>query len=990
MKHYKIFLLIIFFYQVSFAHKEWVHKYVVIQAYEFLKLHHPSIIYTDFNSRIGDYSVGCSHGPWQFGNITAGAYREDCEDVMYHTAGIVGQRVSITHFWDADAGDNSQIELCDLECWSYDNAYKKALHYINGSHEVWADFPLCKPPDLAWQAGFMFLKYNSLVDLYKNKKLYIVKFVSMSGETKHYNPPVELNDDNFSGGLTVATFSRIMVWEILGRVAHLLADMSVPAHAKNDKHPCDILDPDGYELYMGGNDWSPTVCNDPQTSFAAQNWTASTAQTQGGLIDISGMNTNEIIRYLFYTQNQLSDHFPSGRPQRGGYANEWYNGDNNLPNGSNQYLITRYSILGPPPNSPQYTFNYQAIADETFNFCIRATATLFYWFAVEACLLPAAPTTPTLSSPNNGATCIPNSTTLRWNRAERCPTSYHLQVSTNNWFSNIIYENSSITGTSQTVSSLSLNTTYYWRVSAINGTGNSNWSSTYSFQTKTPPYAYSLWADKFEIYRNETATITLNVTPLSCIESYAWGHRCSAPTNQYEFTSYTTSNRAFLKNFGVQYEHQTYYVGATAHIGTWQSGAELPIQIILKVGDRPPPPPPPSCPFVFTWDGTQFHEDNNILPQSEYPGNEGKDVIDFYRLLKSLRTDNGKYILQIREFENERSYLDQFTLLAIDHPDHTKIDISEQGEIFQYVTPFKLDQANLKRVNVLNKVISFDSDCIQLNKGDTLNLSLFKKSPIKSNNSIEDMSFGIEAGALALPKIDKIASLVGQQSSSENSTYLTFRQRMTLSFIPLNVSNLNKYKLAWHQKASLDYINFALRVSPNYDIKNLSLLSAMHSITGDVISKLNRKDSIYSILEPGQSINLAFEGLLPPPIKYTRTFILVTQGRYEKIGGQFSNPGNSMSDKNKIKEFSLTQNYPDPFKPITSIRYDLPIDCSVKLIIYDLMGRDIATLVDEYKKSGTHSVEFDISEIGGLPSGVYFYRLQTDKYSNTKKMLLLK
>ncbi|MDI6780481.1 MAG: hypothetical protein QME25_09945, partial [Bacteroidota bacterium] len=100
------------------------------------------------------------------------------------------------------------------------------------------------------------------------------------------------------------------------------------------------------------------------------------------------MNANEVIRYLFYTQNQLSDHFPSGRPQRFPYADEWYDGDNDLPNGSNQYLLTRYQILGAPPNSPQYTFNYQTIADETFNFCIRATATLFYWFTLETDMLP--------------------------------------------------------------------------------------------------------------------------------------------------------------------------------------------------------------------------------------------------------------------------------------------------------------------------------------------------------------------------------------------------------------------------------------------------------------------------------------------------------------------------------------------------------------------------------------------------------------------------
>jgi len=152
-----------------------------------------------------------------------------------------------------------------------------------------------------------------------------------SGQTKNYSSRILLNNSILLGsGYTVESLSQIITWEILGRISHLLADMSVPAHVKNDKHPCDLWNPDGYELYMGGNDWSPTVCNAPQSVFAAKNWNALTAQTQGGLLNISGMNTNEVIRYLFYTQNQLSDHFPSGRPKRDGYVDEWHDGDNNL------------------------------------------------------------------------------------------------------------------------------------------------------------------------------------------------------------------------------------------------------------------------------------------------------------------------------------------------------------------------------------------------------------------------------------------------------------------------------------------------------------------------------------------------------------------------------------------------------------------------------------------------------------------------------------
>ena len=85
--------------------------------------------------------------------------------------------------------------------------------------------------------------------------------------------------------------------------------------------------------------------------------------------------------------------------------------------------------------------------------------------------------------------------------------------------------------------------------------------------------------------------------------------------------------------------------------------------------------------------------------------------------------------------------------------------------------------------------------------------------------------------------------------------------------------------------------------------------------------------------------------------------------------------------------FSLSQNYPNPFNPTTNIRFDLPRSGSVKLVVFDALGREVATLVNEKLAPGTYEVDWNASS---YPSGVYFYRLTTDSFSESKKMLLTK
>ncbi len=87
------------------------------------------------------------------------------------------------------------------------------------------------------------------------------------------------------------------------------------------------------------------------------------------------------------------------------------------------------------------------------------------------------------------------------------------------------------------------------------------------------------------------------------------------------------------------------------------------------------------------------------------------------------------------------------------------------------------------------------------------------------------------------------------------------------------------------------------------------------------------------------------------------------------------------------QEFTLLQNYPNPFKPSTTISFTIPKAANVQLKVFNVLGQEVATLVSGTLTAGTHSVTFDASRLG---SGVYIYRFTGGTFSETRKMVLVK
>lgn len=107
----------------------------------------------------------------------------------------------------------------------------------------------------------------------------------------------------------------------------------------------------------------------------------------------------------------------------------------------------------------------------------------------------------------------------------------------------------------------------------------------------------------------------------------------------------------------------------------------------------------------------------------------------------------------------------------------------------------------------------------------------------------------------------------------------------------------------------------------------------------------------------------------------------------KKIREKMGHKEGSVANINIPKEFSLSQNYPNPFNPLTKINYSVSQNITVTLKVYDILGRLVKTLVNEYQNAGNYTVTFDGS---GLASGIYFYKIEAGDYVQSKKMVLVK
>ena len=365
-KNFILMLMIVS--SVVLGHEQNVHRYIVSEAWKLLTYEIPELSNTVMDPWIG--SVGNTD---YLTSVIAGAHNEDQQDIIYMNCGfqldfftwewVPCTKTTINHFWNADDGDDERVTIMN---WNEENALQKAKHMWYGTHNhiIGVSF---KPGGIADK-----IDHSGLPQLHNTGVVKWIGYWNSIGQyfSKNYNQTYS------------TTYRRRVAYSTLGRMCHLLTDMSVPAHVHEDAHSsASEGGKDDYEQWAKNNYYS---------------YTWEDALEQGGtLFDV--ISKNYPIRYLMYIVNQYADFFPSDGDLSGMYLGDRDYSTTYSKDGKTDYypiLDDIFSQLGSRPT----TINKSLQASHLIPFAIRATAALLFNFAVETGqYTPPTPTTPSIS-----------------------------------------------------------------------------------------------------------------------------------------------------------------------------------------------------------------------------------------------------------------------------------------------------------------------------------------------------------------------------------------------------------------------------------------------------------------------------------------------------------------------------------------------------------------------------------------------------------------
>jgi len=555
---------------------------------------------------------------------------------------------------------------------------------------------------------------------------------------------------------------------------------------------------------------------------------------------------------------------------------------------------------------------------------------------VQSFTIGNVPATPGLSTPANTATYVSLTPTVAWNAASGAST-YRVQLSTSSGFTSLIVDDSSATGTTKQVSSLSMGTTYYWRVHAINNCGDSPWSTAWSFTTGSPPGTPTLSSPTNNgtgeplaapLYWNSVTGASTYTVQVSTSSSFS--------TLAFVDSTDTASSRTTSTLNGVT----TYYWRVNAKnafgTGSWSS-----VWNFQTTATNPPAVPTLSSP------------PNNATHVSPNP---------------SL-TWSGAYA---SSYEVEVSSSSTFSSLIVDDIVTTTSDGLPNGTLSCGAKYYwRVDGINNLGTSSWSSVWSFTTNTTGCGGGEApisvLSTNSLDQITVQDGNKLGQSLYLMHGARKLNPKFIGVNEI--PPVTPPGVFDARFHSGKFVESVPPS-GVLTPYQIA--VKDAL----YPLTVSWNLKAENSSRYW-LH-VTGRANDKVE--------LTGQGSMKLAspVNGELLVDAQTTSEMPL-TQGTQKQIVDETAG---------SVKSFSLLQNYPNPFNPTTTIRYELPVQSNVELVVFNILGQQVATLANEVESGG---IKYAVWNAGNNGSGLYFFRLRatpasdpTKPFSQVRRMLLVK
>jgi hypothetical protein len=402
----------------------------------------------------------------------------------------------------------------------------------------------------------------------------------------------------------------------------------------------------------------------------------------------------------------------------------------------------------------------------------------------------------------------------------------------------------------------------------------------------------------------------------------------------------------------------------------------------------------PSCPVLYAYNGEEFIRENPLLTACEQNGYQ-EAVTDYYRVTAPVAVTDRAVRFQLREEENEVTFLDDLELITVDHKSGSRVAATVDGRIFVLdKTGAPISAVDDQGVDRLAELSSKDGRFFNAVSPGYLTVTF----------PISDDYIGIDLGSVK--KLDCRPPPRGKVlADNSERTGLTVEYKVNgglwkrVPTMPPRVVQKDQFvfidglsgrdgtitlKVSWENSYTTDAI---LQFTPSTEtpITNEHAASdiTFHRVDGKTAALKSVAGTQPLKMVQGEILDLLFRTGSAPARGMTRDYIIKATGYYAP---------KYMIDASLPRSFALHNNYPNPFNPATTIAYDLPVPAHVTLEIFNILGRKVRTLVDEYQEAGSKTVVWDGRDSGNneVATGVYFYTVRAGTFTDSKKMLLLK